>query len=308
MIASRNLPAGAQCNVFFHMPKTAGQTLINLISREYKDHVLDTQCAPLERSNWDEFTRRLAEMPEERLRATRALTGRMKFGVHELLPGPSQYITFARDPVKRFISFYRMTKRLGMISPDHTFDLGRPDWNCPRQGWFTREIDNGQVRALADADWDLPLGAVTEAHYEAAMANLKKYFVFVGLTEKFDLSLVMLGRLCGWRPHLYVARNVAPRLGGQPPVSPEVRAAIAGMNTFDRRLYRYACARFQEQVAAGGLALRARFRLFRMANSVHGGIHRLVHPGKERRRRLRQEDLPELQATVPPLDHAPSAE
>jgi hypothetical protein len=158
-----------------------------------------------------------------------------------------------------------MTKRLSMIPPDHTFDLSRPDWNLPTAGWFTREIDNGQVRALADADWDLPFGACGEAHYQAALANLEKYFIFVGLTDRFDLSLMMLSRICGWRAHYYVAKNVAPRRGSNDCVAPEVLTAIGELNSFDRRLYAHLSDRFEAQVRAGGAGL-------------HGQLHRLTHP------------------------------
>ena len=236
MTATRHHAADPR-TIFFHTPKTAGQSLINLISREYRGRVMDTSAAPLTRESWKRFTQRVAALPAEELRGNRALTGRMKFGAHELFPGPSRYLTFMRDPVKRFVSFYDMTKRLAMISPEHEFDLARPDWNRPEESWFTREIDNGQTRALADADWDLPFGGCHEGHFQAALANLERYFVFTGLTEQFDLSLLMLGRVCGWRLHFYVAKNVAPRRDAREVISPAVRGAITDLNSFDRRLY-----------------------------------------------------------------------
>ena len=42
-----------------------------------------------------------AQIPPARLRKTRMFKGHMLFGLHEILPQPSTYITVLRDPVDR---------------------------------------------------------------------------------------------------------------------------------------------------------------------------------------------------------------
>src|ERR1700678_704934 len=101
--------ADSPSNIFFHLPKTGGQTFHNLISREYRhEQVLTTHCGLLTPAVWEHFTqgvKRFRQLPRYR-----AITGHMKFGIHEMLPGPSRYVTFLRDPVKRFASYYYMLR------------------------------------------------------------------------------------------------------------------------------------------------------------------------------------------------------
>lgn len=274
------------CEIFFHIPKTGGQSLHNLISREYRNRsILNTHCGLLTRSVWQNFIRPLESCPIPLRPHYDIVIGHMKFGVHELLRGPSRYITFLRDPVKRFVSYYLMLKRMGIVSRNHQLDPSRPNWNLHHHESLPRELDNGQTRALANADWDLPLGQCTEEHLEMAKANLDNYFEFVGLTEHFDLSLMLLKRICGWRWHFYARKNVSPTVLSHY-LAPDASDAIARLNRFDCQLYVYAKERLTETARRYGTALRLERAAFVAFNGIHRGKHHLVQSVKKKKSRL----------------------
>jgi hypothetical protein len=276
------------CEIFFHIPKTGGQSLHNLISREYRNRsILNTHCGLLTPQVWQNFTRPLESRPVQLRPRYEVVIGHMKLGVHELLRGPSRYITFLRDPVKRFLSYYFMLQRMEVVPRNHRIDPDRPDWNLSQHESLPCELDNGQTRALANADWDLPLGQCTGEHLKMAKANLDHYFEFVGLTEHFDLSLMLLKRICGWRWHLYARKNVSPIVRSHN-LDPGVLDAIARMNCFDRELYDYAKDRLMATASRYGMALRLERAAFVACNGIHRGKHHIVQSVKKKLRRAVQ--------------------
>ncbi len=50
---------------------------------------------------------RIEEIPLERRRAARAVTGHLHYGVHRHMPQQCEYITMLREPVARVVSMYR---------------------------------------------------------------------------------------------------------------------------------------------------------------------------------------------------------
>ncbi len=268
--------------IFLHIHKTAGMSLRGLFVKNYRDgRHFNTNLLEMTAPGWEECRRRVRALSWEELESHQVFKGHMPFGLHELLPMPARYITFLREPVARALSHYRMACRKNELSADHPVDPSRPDWNlgcCPT---LARSIDNGQTRALAGAEPDLPFGGCNAEHLRKAKKNLDTHFEFVGLTEHFDLSLLLLGRVCGWKWHFYVPDNVTPRKSAS--VSAKMEESIRTLNSFDLELYRYAKEHFRLLVAKYGLKLRLEHATFRTGNAIHQRLHIWRHARKERK-------------------------
>ena len=108
------------------------------------------------------------------------------------------------------------------------------------------EMDNSQTRAIA-GDVGTPYGQCTEEMLETARRNLAEHFSWVGVTERFDESIVLLRRTFGWSDVRYMNANVAR--SATPPSESDL-ALIEEMNSLDMALYRDACLAFDKRIEA----------------------------------------------------------
>jgi hypothetical protein len=257
--------------IFLHIPKSGGTTLHGIIERQYPADRIYTVDSRDVRASIAAFK----ALPEEARRRLQVLKGHMAFGLHAWLPQPSTYITLVRHPVERAISHYYHIRR----TPHHTHyatvvgqDMSLHEFIL---AGVSRLVDNGQVRALAAAE-EVPYGHCTAALLERAIAHIEGYFTLVGLTERFDETLVLLRRALGWRVTAYRTRNV----GRNRPPTAAVPAAtlklIADLNELDLRLYEYAVGRFAEAMTAYGPDFPAAVARFRRGNTLRGYYGRLI--------------------------------
>lgn len=180
-----------------------------------------------------------------------------EFGVHEHLPGPVDYVTMLREPVERVLSHYFYAREPRVVPEatslaEHVRDLVEA---------------NLQTRLLAgtfDPRDRPPPGQLLER----ARRNLRACRV-VGLSERFDESVLLMRRAFGWRVPLYVRRNVGRH---RPPTSAIPREALARIeadNALDVALHAEAQAIFAEQVLAyGPRALARDLAAFRSLNAL----------------------------------------
>src|SRR5579871_2524947 len=95
--------------IFLHVPKAGGSTLHRILEREYSGRtVRETRFGAEAEAELAGLT--VAERNEVAL-----LKGHMHFGLHELFPRPTTYVTFLREPVARIVSHYYYVRS----HPDH---------------------------------------------------------------------------------------------------------------------------------------------------------------------------------------------
>jgi len=255
-------------------------SLRGLFTKNYRTgKQFNTGIRRLTASSWESCLARIKDMPVEELDQYRVFKGHMQFGLHEILPPPAEYITFLRNPVNRVLSHYKMLCRNKLIPSEPIIDLSKSDWNLTPYPELCYSIDNGQTRALAGVDPDLPFGACTKHHLQIARQNMDRHFKFVGLAEQFNLSLMLMERICDWKWHFYVPDNVA---AGAFQLPPDVTKAIHDLNRFDFELYRNARQRFDQLVENYGWKLQAELRLYNLGNRLHQQLHVGRHWVKQR--------------------------
>ncbi len=135
-------------------------------------------------------------LPPEKRAGYSLIRGHAAFGLQKVLPKPARYITFLRDPVERAASLYAHIQR------DHGHYLYE---QVRIMSFFefatsslTAEMDNGQARLLTGLNAS-PSGQRPPDLEERAIAAMCEHFLFVGLTERYDESLLLLAKRLGWR-------------------------------------------------------------------------------------------------------------
>jgi PAS domain-containing protein len=185
-------------DVFIHIPKTGGSTIRTILSREYGvEHILYYEVGiPPWKLN------RPGEVPlPTQLGAIDLLTGHTAFGVHELIKQPCRYFSLVRDPLERVISdyFYAFTDTphrwkeeilSGALSVDEF--VMNPEYGMrDEQVAYLKGTSESYLRPA-----------------QAALDNISTGILTIGLTERFQESLLLMAKLLGWKPPLYRLRNV----------------------------------------------------------------------------------------------------
>jgi len=255
--------------VFLHIPKAAGTSFRFILENTFGvRHCHAPHCR----------SKRFEE--RDLARAMRFFPGLKSLAGHNLvdpmrLPIPDPfYMTMLRDPVVRVVSKYQDSVLRGGNTRPFEQTVLESEW-----------YRNYQVRKIAG-----------EEDLEKAKRLIERYH-FVGLTERFDLSLHLLGRLTPEPLNLNYRKYVIPK---NDRVKNEVLADSAKLdfarehNALDIELHRYVVEEvFPERCRRVGLEpdanvptfntythdFRWRYRTGRLWNKVYRAAHTRV-PGR----------------------------
>lgn len=276
---NRPMTTGPQA-VLVHLQKTAGSTLRGLFLSEYgRESVLNLVG---DRRASDA---RLAAYwaSEEDQRRVHAVMGHFLDRDYDF-GSEANYVTVLRDPVQRVVSMYYHLQKHGSA---HGKGVSLDEFVTADD--TRRTVHNFQTRVLAQVGGKSPQH-LTHDTLALAKSNLEPFAV-VGLTERFDESVLLTRRALSWsRWPFYEPQNVGdrPALADLPDA---LIATIEERNTLDRDLYRWAAARLDRAVEAAGAAFRAEIACFRLLNSSRG---RRVRAVPHRMRRVARSGLQAL--------------
>lgn len=244
---------------FVHIPKTAGATATSFLVASYPSGAVGNAgnfFKSPERS-----TAKIARSP--RHPGQRILVGHVPYGLYvEHLPPSTRYITFLREPVDRVLSHYHRHVR-----PERTRQKQGPvPGNEQRRPKYTANsleealdkrfpiLENLQTRLLSSRA--SPFDELPRKALDEAKANLER-FAFVGVADRFDESIVLLGRALDLGIAPYQNRHVNSNRPTIDEISDEQRSLIEDRNRLDLELYAFATQLFENAVEAGGKDLAA---------------------------------------------------
>jgi hypothetical protein len=166
--------------IFLHIPKTGGTSFRFIAENNFgASHCHTGHTRKKTFSETDlQFARKFFP-------GLRSLAGHNLIEPTRLHVPGAFYTTFLREPVARVISHYQDSVLRGQNSRSFRQSLQENE-----------KLNNMQVRLIAGED-----------NVEKAKQLIAKYD-FVGLTEKFDLSVHILGRLCPYKLNLHYHKYV----------------------------------------------------------------------------------------------------
>jgi hypothetical protein len=233
---------------YVHVMKTGGQTMCDILRQSFPGRHCDLQAKGVATADDLRFAR--AFYP--RLRSI-AGHGVVPLGNLASACDSIRYFVFLRDPVERCVSHYQYRR-----NKEETSDF--EPWLARNENYQTRFLcmtsDSGELWPVADVD--------------RAIEAIDRHVGFVGLQERFDESLVLLGRWFAdpaFDP-AYRARNVASTNAIRRQIldDPKMVEMIRAHHVADDKLYRHVrdvvyprqVARYGGTLAADVAALRSR--------------------------------------------------
>jgi hypothetical protein len=187
-------------HIFIHLHKTGGTTMMNLLDVIYKDKSVYT-------IDGKRYRESLNEMLKLERKDFDLIKGHQFFGTHTSTQRQAIYFSMVREPVSRVVSLYNYLKTIDLYPEINNHKMSIIDFMDSR---LSLSADNGMTRFLAGADIDqVPCGHCTRQTLNMALSNVDKHFVAVGLSEKFDESLLLYQKLLGWKRYpYYLNRNI----------------------------------------------------------------------------------------------------
>jgi hypothetical protein len=251
---------GAEAQILYlHVPKTAGTTIRGIAYAHYGE----ARVAPIYSGEpmylgIEEF----AALPETLRDRAEFVIGHVMFGFHRYLSGkrPFQYATMVRDPMRRCASLFN---HLAMTR----FQGRAPALSALLEGREGVQFNNHQTRLLSGMN--APLGQCPRAMLDKAVENIEQVFVFVGITELFEESLLLAEAVLGWPLRPYETRNVSARIPGwrlhelADTADRDALVRLEELNSLDRELYDYARARLLARLDAAIPVWQRRMVAFR---------------------------------------------
>jgi hypothetical protein len=232
--------------IFVHIPKTAGSTLRTLITANYApNEVLSLYGDPKEI-----LIRAAAQIGKTK--SYRLVQGHTPYGTHRFIGlQQARYLTFLRDPIDRFLSDIAHAIR----HADHGFHgvVGAPGLTMKQRISNALDINyyrNNMVQYVSGSFSTEPISLI---HLGTAIDNLWSS-EFIGLTEQFESSLLMMAKLLGWKTIIPQRLNVRP--DKEELLTPELKTNLNRALAYDRMLYEVGQEHFTQKCRAYGSLLQ----------------------------------------------------
>ena len=253
-----------QTLIFLHIPKCAGSTFTAAVARQFLPSSVYQTCAPFEK-----VEERFALLSNEARSQIQLIAGHVGYGIHELLPQASQYITMLREPKDRLRSEYFFARE----NRDHPHYAKINNENLSLiqyvDSGISRHFDNCQTRMLSgrpETHWLNGDQPCDEEDLSRACRHLAQRFRWIGLTERFEESFAGLCLNMGWPMHEFRTINVTKSGRKLDSLTQYEMEILAAHNRFDLQLYAFAETLFQKQVDSLGDSLSRAMRLARLGN------------------------------------------
>lgn len=235
--------------IFVHIPKTAGSTFHMLLNSRYDKSKVRNVFGS--RYSEPEIAAFIKE-PESAKANIELLKGHMPYGLHKHTPHKKfRYISILRDPIDRVISQYYYIKKNSYNPLHKKVHLEGMSIGDFVSSGVAVGMNNGHCRFLnGDLD-EYKFNACDEQLLSSVKSNISQHFLWVGLTERFDESILLLANLLGWsKPPYYIRENISKSRKPRSSISIDEIEMIKNYNELDIQLYEFANALLDEKISS----------------------------------------------------------
>ena len=126
-----------------------------------------------------------------------------------------------------------------------------------------------KTRSISGVGDTVGFGQCSTKMLETAKKHLRRMPV-VGLSERFDETVILLKRNLGWKLPFYIKANVTENRPRREDISKDTIAAIERYNELDFELYKYTRELFEELIRQQSPAFERELKRFRFLNKFSG--------------------------------------
>lgn len=248
--------------ILLHIEHTGGMTLKDVLHRQYP------RGGFYNAKRGKPFQHFINLSPEQR-GAYRAMIGHVYHGVHTLIPRPSVYHTWLRNPEERLLSTYHYFGRkpkAGLHEAYMSGDLRFEEFI--EMPWYTHVQLSRVVGVPSDQFTRLKVENITPDAVDIAKQHLSDDFGVVGVTERYDEMLLLLAKALGWKnPPYYLRRNSHTKPNKGENIAPHLRRRIEHLAAPEIELYTWVRERFENHLKELGADFQREVAEFREGNA-----------------------------------------
>ena len=231
--------------VFLHLPKTGGTALRTSLLEAFDPSAI-ALIYPGGELDGGMTVEHFRGLPEDQRTRMRLVIGHVRFGIHESIPGPSQYTILLRDPVDRIVSLYYHYRNLPGVrfaSKGYRERLRLRLTRTSLEDWVFGNVrpavDNTAVRNITSRP-GVRAGECPDDMLDEALEHVGQHFIALLVTERMQESATLLSARIG-RPLAAVGTaNRNPNRPSLADIDAHALDRIRELNRLDVQLYEYA--------------------------------------------------------------------
>ena len=218
--------------IHLHIPKTGGTTLRDIIQRQYQSEKI------LMIPKLDESEDILKEVSTSQINQLKLIQGHLKYGIHNHFHRRAKYFAIIRDPINRVLStYYYVLSQKNNPQNLSTSNNQMTIYDYVQSG-VNPFLINGQTQLISGKTGNIENPIIkSEELFSLAKENIANDFLFLGITEMFDETILILKNMLGWHMPYYSIANRTKNKPNYDAVNPTIISFIKEHNQLDIKLY-----------------------------------------------------------------------
>ena len=218
--------------IHLHIPKTGGTTLRDIIQRQYQSEKI------LMIPKLEESENILKEVSTSKIKQLKLIQGHLKYGIHNHFQRRAKYFAIIRDPISRVLStYYYVLSQKNNPQNLSTSNNQMTIYDFVQSG-VNPFLINGQTQLISGKTGDIDNPIIeSEELFSLAKENIENDFLFLGITEMFDETILILKNMLGWHMPYYSIANRTKKKPNYDAVNPTIISFIKEHNQLDIKLY-----------------------------------------------------------------------
>ena len=249
--------------IHLHIPKTGGTTLRDIIQRQYRSEKI------LMIPKLEESENILKEVSTSQINQLKLIQGHLKYGIHNHFHRRAKYFAIIRDPINRVLStYYYVLSQKNNPQNLSTSNNQMTIYDFVQSG-VNPFLINGQTQLISGKTGNIDNPIIkSEELFSLAKENIANDFLFLGITEMFDETILILKNMLGWHMPYYSIANRTKKKPNYDAVNPTIISFIKEHNQLDIKLYNITKTSLLNRIAEENDIFQNRINKFKKINRL----------------------------------------